>query len=246
MFEEFAHGARCLFQGFTWLTCPGVRRYVILPLLINLLLFAAAIALGARYFDAWLVHWISGLPHWLAWLTAVLWVVFALAAAVVLFYAFALLANLIAAPLDIFLAMRIEAMITGRRPETGRSLTMDIVVGLRSQLQRLLYLVWRMLLIAVVGLVLLFVPLFGALTPLLWFVFTAWTLAIVYSDFPLSNRGVTFAEQRRLFRQKRARLFGFGAAAALCTMVPVVNFIIMPAAVAGATVLWTESPAPNS
>ncbi|MDE2070234.1 MAG: sulfate transporter CysZ [Gammaproteobacteria bacterium] len=246
MLEEFSHGARCLFQGFSWLTRPGVRRYVVLPLLINLLLFAAAIALGTHYFGAWLHHWISGLPHWLAWLTAVLWVVFALAAVVVLFYAFALLANVIAAPLDIFLAMQIEARLTGRRPETGRSLAMDIVVGLRSQLQRLLYLAWRMLLIAVVGLVLLFVPLFGALTPLLWFVFTAWTLAIVYSDFPLSNRGVTFVEQRRLFRQKHARLFGFGVATALCTMVPVVNFIIMPAAVAGATLMWTESRASSS
>lgn len=246
MFEEFAHGARCLFQGFTWLTRPGVRPYVILPLIINLLLFAAAIALGAHYFGAWLHHWIGGLPHWLAWLSVLLWVVFALAAAVVLFYAFTLLANLIGAPFDIFLSMQVEAMLTGRSPKTGRSLTKDIAVGLRGQIQRLLYISWRLILIAILGLVLLFVPLFGTLTPLLWFLFTAWTLAIVYSDFPLSNRGVTFAEQRGLFRQKRARLFGFGAAAALCTMVPVVNFIIMPAAVAGATLMWTETPARNS
>lgn len=246
MYEEFAHGARCLFQGFTWLTRPGVRRYVAVPLIINLLVFAAAIALGAHYFGAWLHHWISGMPHWLAWLAALLWVVFALAAAVVLFYAFTMVANLIAAPFDIFLAMRVEAMLTGRRPETGRSLAGDITVGLRGQIQRLLYLLWRLSLIAILGLVLLLVPVFGTLTPVLWFLFTAWTLAIVYSDFPLSNRGVTFVEQRRLFRQKRARLFGFGTAAALCTMLPVVNFVIMPVAVIGATLLWTESKVPNS
>lgn len=246
MFEEFAHGARCLFQGFTWLTRPGVRRYVLLPLIINLLLFALAIALGAHYFGAWLDHWISGLPHWLAWLAAILWVVFALAAVMVLFYAFTLVANLIAAPFDIFLAMQVEAVITGRRPETGRSLAQDIAAGLRGQLQRLLYILWRLILIGILGLVLLFVPLFGVFTPLLWFLFTAWTLAIVYSDFPLSNRGVAFAEQRRLFRQKRARMFGFGVAAALCTMVPIVNFIIMPAAVAGATLMWSDPQPPNS
>lgn len=246
MYEEFTQGARYLFQGFTWLTRPGVRRYVAVPLIINLLVFAAAIALGAHYFGAWLHHWISGMPHWLAWLAALLWVVFALAAAVVLFYAFTMVANLIAAPFDIFLAMRVEAMLTGRRPETGRSLAGDITVGLRGQIQRLLYLLWRLSLIAILGLVLLLVPVFGTLTPVLWFLFTAWTLAIVYSDFPLSNRGVTFVEQRRLFRQKRARLFGFGTAAALCTMLPVVNFVIMPVAVIGATLLWTESKVPNS
>ena len=246
MFEEFAHGAHCLFQGFTWLTRPGVRRYVILPLAINLLLFVAAIALGAHFFGAWLHHWISGLPHWLAWLAAALWVVFALAAVLVLFYAFTLIANLIGAPFDIFLAMQVETMLTGRCPETGRSLARDIAAGLRGQVQRLLYILWRLILIAILGLALLFVPLFGALTPVLWFLFTAWTLAIVYSDFPLSNRGVTFIEQRRLFRQKRAQLYGFGAAAALCTMVPVVNFIVMPAAVAGATLMWTENGVRNS
>ncbi|MGH9434302.1 MAG: EI24 domain-containing protein, partial [Terriglobia bacterium] len=57
---------------------------------------------------------------------------------------------------------------------------------------------------------------------------------------PLGNRGVTFAEQRQLFRRHRARLFGFGAATALCTIIPVVNFIIMPVAVAGATIMWVE------
>lgn len=244
--EEFTHGARCLFQGFTWLTRPGVRRYIVLPLVINLLLFAVAIACGVHYFGSWLDHWISGLPHWLAWLGAILWVVFALAAVVALFYAFTLVANLIAAPFDIFLAMRVEAVITGRRPESGRSLAQDIAAGLRGQLQRLLYILWRLILIGILGLVLLFVPLFGVLTPLLWFLFSAWTLAIMYSDFPLSNRGMTFTAQRLLFRQKRARLFGFGAAAALCTMLPIVNFIIMPVAVAGATLLWSAPPPPNS
>lgn len=243
--EEFSRGAHCLFLGFTWLTRPGIRGYVILPLLINLVLFAVAIALGAHYFGTWLHHWISVLPHWLAWLDMLLWIIFALAAVVVLFYTFTLIASLIAAPFDIFLSMRVEAALTGHRPETGRSLTMDMVVGLRGQIQRLLYLLWRMVLIGIAGIVLTFVPLLGVLTPLLWFVFTAWTLAIIYSDFPLSNRGVTFTAQRVLFRPRRVRLLGFGAATALCTMLPVINFVIMPAAVVGATLLWTETGTRN-
>ncbi|MGH8320900.1 MAG: sulfate transporter CysZ [Gammaproteobacteria bacterium] len=240
MFEEFAHGARCLFGGFTWLTRPGVKRHVFIPLIINSILFIAAIAIGAHYFSAWLHHWTAAMPGWLAWLASLLWLIFAAAAAVVLFYGFTLVANIIGAPFDIFLSMRVEAMLTGRRPETGRSLAADIGVAMRGQVQRLVYILWRTLLIGILGLLLLFVPLFGAVTPLLWFLFTAWMLAILYSDFPLGNRGVTFASQRQLFRQHRARLFGFGTATALCTMIPVVNFIIMPVAVAGATIMWVE------
>ncbi|MGA9851613.1 MAG: sulfate transporter CysZ [Gammaproteobacteria bacterium] len=240
MFEEFAHGAHCLFMGFTWLTRPGIKRHVIIPLLINLLLFTAAIALGAHYFGAWLHHWTAGLPHWLAWFAALLWVIFALAAVMVLFYVFALATNIIGAPFCIFLSMRVETLLTGRRPKTGRSVAEDIGVALRGQVQRILYILWRAILIGLLGLLLLFVPLFGIVTPLLWFLFSAWTLAILYSDFPLSNSGVAFAAQRPLFRRHRSRLFGFGAAATLCTLIPVVNFIIMPAAVAGATVMWVE------
>ncbi|MGH8397768.1 MAG: sulfate transporter CysZ [Gammaproteobacteria bacterium] len=240
MFEQFAHGARCLFSGFTWLTRPGVKRHVLIPLIINSALFIAAIAIGAHYFGAWLHHLTAGLPIWLVWLASLLWLIFAAAAVVALFYGFTLVANIIGAPFDLFLSMRVEALLTGKRPETGRSLVADIGVALRGQVQRLVYILWRTLLIGILGLLLLFVPLFGVVTPLLWFLFTAWTLAILYSDFPLGNRGVTFASQRQLFRQHRARLFGFGAATALCTMIPVVNFIIMPVAVIGATIMWVE------
>ncbi|MGH8278040.1 MAG: sulfate transporter CysZ [Gammaproteobacteria bacterium] len=245
MLKEFTFGASCLFLGFTWLARPGIKRYVLWPLLINLVLFAFAIALGAHFFSTWLQHWIASLPHWLAWLAVVFWIIFALAAVLALFYAFSLIANLIAAPFNIFLSMQVEAALTGQRPKTGRSLALDMAVGLHGQMQRLIYIVWRLILVAALGLVLIFIPLFGVLTPLVWFAFTAWTLAIVYANFPLSNRGVAFAAQRALFRHRRARLFGFGAAAALCTLVPLVNFVIMPAAVAGATVLWTETPQGN-
>lgn len=33
---------------------------------------------------------------------------------------------------------------------------------------------------------------------------------------------------------------GFGGLVALCTGIPVVNFVVVPAAVVGATLLWVE------
>jgi CysZ protein len=153
-------------------------------------------------------------------------------------------ANLIGAPFNSFLSARIEALVTGRRPESGRSLARDIAISLRDELRRILYILWRTLLIAVLGLLLLFVPLFNVLTPALWFVFVTWMLAVQYSDYPLSNHGVDFNAQRPLLKQRRSRLLGFGAATAFCSLIPVVNFIIMPAAVAGATLLWVEARPP--
>ena len=49
-----------------------------------------------------------------------------------------------------------------------------------------------------------------------------------------------FAEQRKRLRPRRLLALGFGGASLLLTMIPVVNFIAMPASVAGATALWVR------
>jgi len=246
MLEEFIHGAGCLFHGFGFLLRPGIKRHVIIPLLINILLFGCAIIYAADHFGVWLQHLSAMLPSWLSWLPSLLWPIFALAALVVLFYAFTLIANIIGAPFNSFLSARVESLITGEIPSSGRSMVADIIISLRDELRRILYILWRALLIGILGLLLFFIPLFNILTPLLWLLFTAWMLAMQYSDYPLSNHGVDFTAQSPLLKQQRKRLFGFGAATALCTLIPVVNFIIMPAAVAGATLLWIEANLPTA
>lgn len=246
MLEEFTHGAGCLFRGFGFLLRPGIKRHVFIPLLINTLLFGCAIAYAADHFAIWLQHLTAGLPTWLSWLASLLWLIFALAALVVLFYTFTLVANLIGAPFNSFLSARVEALVVGVKPDSGRSLVGDIITSFRDELRRILYILWRALLIGILGLLLFFIPLFNILTPLLWLLFTAWMLALQYSDYPLSNHGVDFTAQRPLLKQQRNRLFGFGAATAVCTLIPIVNFIIMPAAVAGATLLWTETNLPTA
>jgi CysZ protein len=245
MLEEFIHGAGCLFRGFGFLLSPGIKRHVIVPLLINILLFSCAIAYAAGHFDIWLQHLTAELPAWLSWLASLLWLLFILAALVVLFYTFTLVANLVGAPFNSFLSARVQTLVTGEKPDSGRSLAGDIVISLRDELRRILYILWRALLIGILGLLLFFIPLFNILTPLLWLLFTAWMLAIQYSDYPLSNHGVDFAAQRPLLKQQRNRLFGFGIATALCTLIPIVNFIVMPAAVVGATLLWIEANLPS-
>jgi CysZ protein len=65
-------------------------------------------------------------------------------------------------------------------------------------------------------------------------------LAVQYSDFPMGNHGLKFRDMRATLRRRRFLSIGFGAAAAGLTMIPVVNFIAMPAAVAGATAMWVR------
>ena len=66
---------------------------------------------------------------------------------------------------------------------------------------------------------------------------TGWLLADELSSRALTARGIGGAERRALLRAHRARAWGFGVATQLCFFVPLGAVLIMPAAVAGSTVL---------
>ncbi|EGV18900.1 protein of unknown function DUF540 [Thiocapsa marina 5811] len=218
------------------ITRPGLRRFVVIPLAVNILIFSAAIALGVRLFGNLLATLDARLPSWLGWLDWVLWPLFVLVLLVVVFNLFALAANLIASPFNSLLAEKVERMLTGRPLDEGSTLAgvmSDIVPTLVEEIRKLLYAV----VLAIPFLLLLFIPVIGQV---LWFLYIAWVLAVQYSDYPMGNHGMKLREMRRRLGRQRAMSLGFGASAATLSMIPVVNFILMPSAVAGATAMWVR------
>jgi CysZ protein len=152
------------------------------------------------------------------------------------FYGFSILTNLLAAPFNGMLAEAVEQQLTGQPIETGgwRALARDIIPSLYSELRKLLYFALR-----AVPLGLLFlIPGINVAAPFLWALFSAWMLTIEYMDYPMANHLLHFARQRQLLRGRRLLAYGFGGGTLLLTLIPFVNFIAMPAAVAGATALW--------
>jgi CysZ protein len=65
-------------------------------------------------------------------------------------------------------------------------------------------------------------------------------MSVQYSDYPMGNHGLKFSEMRRRLRARRTLSLGFGAAATGMGMLPILNFILMPSAVAGATAMWVR------
>ena len=62
-------GPHYFILGLKMLTRPGIRRWVILPVCINILIFALLGGIGWHYFSAF-NHWfIAHTPDWLHWLT---------------------------------------------------------------------------------------------------------------------------------------------------------------------------------
>ncbi|MCB1745241.1 MAG: sulfate transporter CysZ [Gammaproteobacteria bacterium] len=231
-------GAGYLIEGFGLITRPRLRRFVIVPLLVNVVLFAGLLIGGGWYGGGYLVgqtqELLPGWLDWIAWLLIPILVIALLAAA---FFGFALVANLIASPFNGLLAEAVENRITGARidQKTGLlSLLKEVGIAITGELRKLIYVVPRMLLLLPL---LLFVPVVG---PLLWVLFGAWMLALSFADYPMGNHGHRFTQQRVILAQRRWYALGFGLATTAALTVPVLNFFVMPSAVAGATVMWVR------
>jgi len=243
MINIFLKGARYPLVGLQWLPRPQLRRFVILPLLINTLIFGALIAWSAQEFGVFMDWLLSYLPSWLDWLRWLIWPLFAVAALLVMFYTFTLVANIIASPFNGWLAEQVETL---SRPHVelpaGRPLWKEAVLAPLAELIKLGYFLVR----AVPLLVLFIIPGINAIAPVLWLVFGAWMLVLQYADYPMGNHGLRFRDQRRLLGEKRMLALGFGTAVLGLTLIPVVNFLVMPAAVIGATLMWVEHFAPKT
>ena len=235
MISDFSRGVSYLFQGFSLIRTPGLKRYAIFPILINVIVFGSLVWFTGGYISELMDNW---LPDWLdfAIIKYLLWTFFGLATFIVVFYTFSLLANFIAAPFNGLLAERVERHLTGRTNGDDLSILRTVLLAFGSQAQKLLYLaVW----VIPFGLLML-VPIANLVIAVLWFLFSAWLISLEYLDYPMGNHGLSFKAQRKLAAEKRWLVLGFGTMTVALTAIPIVNLFVMPAAVAGATKLWLE------
>lgn len=232
-------GAAYLLRGLKLIMQPGLRRFVAIPLAINLVLFAGLIWFGASQFEALLDSVMPDLPDWLQWAEWLFWLLFGISALLVLFFAFSLLANIVAAPFNGLLAEAVEIHLTGEQLEGDsgwKKMLAELVPTFIDELRKLLYLLaWT-----IPFLILFLIPGINIIAPFAWFAFMAWMLVLEYADYPMGNHGLRADEQKLCLRKKRLMSLGFGGAVSVATMIPVLNFLVMPAAVAGATAMWVE------
>lgn len=232
-------GAWYFFKGVTLLGKPGIRSYVIIPLLINILVFTAAIALGIGFLEPFIDQMMENLPDWLQWLSWVFKVLFFLMAFLIMFFTFSLVGNIISAPFNGLLSEAVELYLAGKKPEQAggwKKVGREFLSSMGGEVKKFGYFIaWSIPLW-----ILSFIPGVNVIAPFAWMIFGAWMLSIEYMDFPMSNRGLIFPSNKNKLSEKRLLSLGFGGAAMAITMIPVGNFLVIPAAVAGATAMWLE------
>lgn len=230
--EYFVEGAKIIFK-------PGFRRFIFIPLCVNLLIFIGLTMAFYHQFQSFIDYILELLPFWMDWL---IWLIWPLAVFLFLMaygYSFNIITNIIAAPFYGLLAEKIENHLTGNSlPEEpwGQLIPRTI----QRELVKLFYFVTRGMLILILIVACFFVPGLNILAVIAGGIWSCWCMAAQYSDYPADNHQLSFKSLRKRLNKIPLTSYSYGGLILFGSMVPVLNIIVVPIGVAGATVLWVK------
>ena len=239
MFTGFFKGIGYALSGFSLITQKGIRPFVVIPLLVNIAVFAFGIWLAKSQFDILMSKMLGWLPSWLSWVEWLLWPFFAVLIFIAVFYSFTLIANLIASPFNSLLAERVEQKLKGQAVPEFKGIKENLknagkAVG--SEISKAMYsLKWLPILILISV-----IPVVNFVAPFAWAIYGAWMLSLQYTDFAMGNHQLFVKDELPLLRKNRSMALGFGGILTVLMMIPVVNFFVMPVGVAGGAAFWVK------
>jgi CysZ protein len=236
---NFAHGASYLTRGARMLTHPALRLFVIIPLLVNILIFGSLIVVSFTYISGLMDSLLGSIPGWLDFIGWILWPLIGITVSLITGYLFTAVALIIASPFNALLAEKAEELVTGKPVDALEGFGAAVLAlprGILREITKLLYYIPMAVFVLLVS----FIPGINAVAPVLWFLLGAWMMSIQFVDYPMDNHQLSFADVKEAVRTRRLSSMGFGGLVAVCTSIPIVNFFVVPAAVVGATLLWCE------
>lgn len=228
-------GLKLIFSDF------AILRLAVAPALVNILLFGVlfmsfnyfAYEIAAYVFDQSSQEW-----YWYA-ISSVVGILLFLASILVVFFGFVAIGLIVAAPFNDMLASAIERKVTGSVAEVKMSFWELAGYTMKNEVR-------KMSLIITVQLVLLlinFVPGIGqAIFLIVSPAFMALVLAYEFTGYTLDRRGLSFEQKREYLKSNIGRSMGFGLAVAVTVLVPLLNLMLLPLAVAGGTLMVIENP----
>lgn len=227
-------------RGLQALQLKQLRPFVMIPVAINMIIYGAIMYLAYGKLGEWNDSLLSYLPEWLSFLAWILWPVFIIMLLIILAYSFTIVANFIASPFNGLLAEKVETSLLNKSvpsPSSAKDWMLLVPRSIGRELKK-----WAHFLpIIIILIIATLIPVINFVSPALWFIFGAWSMAIQYCDFCADNNQQSFATMKRGIRRYRWAYLGFGAVVAAVSVVPLANLIVMPAAVIGATLMWSEN-----
>lgn len=106
-------GFHYFLEGFSIMMQPGLKRFVFLPIIVNIIILGGAFIWLYFQIDGWVAATLDYLPNWLHWLHFILWPLILFSIILVFGYFFSTVANIIASPFNSLLAEKVEEERSG-------------------------------------------------------------------------------------------------------------------------------------
>lgn len=219
----------------------GLSRYFIIPFGINILIFGTGTWAFIHYYSDLLHALISNPDVWYQYiLYYAVAVVLGLVFALLIVFGFTIIGNLIASPFLDVLSEKTEEKRSGKKieePFSFKVLVGDAKAAVGNEIKK----IGILILIQVILLLFNFIPVIGNIIYVIASpVFVTYFLAFEYLDFTMSRKRMPFGEKWNILKQNKSACMGMGASFFFTTIVPFINFFVMPIAVIGATLLYHQ------
>ncbi len=235
----FVSGFLSIWQAFRFiLRNPVLHKYVVFPLIINIVVFVGIVYWGFDVFEQLMGQYFSAQDVWYWQIVAVVVkIVATLVSTVVVFFTFTVVGNLIAAPFNDLLSERTEQLITGRLNDEPFSLSQigkDLWRVMKDEFRKMAIFVTLMVILLAIN----FLPGIGSIIyAVCSIILTVFFLIVEYTGYVFSRKHLGFAEQRRFIADNRMGTLGFGLAVMCMLFIPFVQLLTIPLAVVAATQL---------
>ncbi|MFQ5355350.1 MAG: EI24 domain-containing protein [Mariprofundaceae bacterium] len=225
-------GAASFFFGLRLLLTKPELRAVMWRMLILQLVIGFLVGVGAWWLLDWLIAtyvpqadaWYWQVLAWFAWIFACLLTV------TVSIVSFVAIGSVAASPWLETLCIRVEHLEGHEMKVSREPWWRTLLTSLWNILMPLLhFLPWALL-----ALVLLLIPVVGTVAAsFVWGYAGIRLLSFEFMDAPASRRGWKWSDRKGDFQNNKWFYFGFSGLAALLLLIPVLNLLILPAAVIG-------------
>jgi CysZ protein len=222
-------GIKSFSQGWRWLRShPRYLISLFVPMVGGIFCMIASFTYFVRHSDVIIARLLYPRPEAAAWYQMVFYYGLAslvyVAILVFVFVAAMLVVNILAAPVYEIVSVAVEKDLTGSGGPA---------IGFWGNVKVALVELKKAVFILFVSLILLFIPGLNVISVLLSAFLIGWN----FFDYPLARRGWSFRERLRFVRREFWSVLGLG----LWLVIPVVQIVMMPLAVAGGTMLGLDA-----
>jgi len=245
--RPFVQGFRAPFEGLAFvLRRRRLWKYVLIPLAVNVLLFGGLLVAFVLAYPSLIALILPSVEVWYkVVLRVLLWVLGSALLALLFMFTFTAVGNLVAGPFCDLLSERVEGLVRGAGeapPMTAWAQVREALRGVLDELKRIAFFLAGALLLLLLNLAPVIGTLLATVLGALWAMLF---LSLEFSDHYLARHWPRFRDRWGLVWSQRPASIGFGAATALLLLIPMANLVLIPTAVAGATLLWLRLAPPG-